>query len=39
MLVDFGEDNKPEVADKYDNWAVRYDVKALSRQYELMATT
>src|SRR5699024_4417266 len=39
MLVDFDEDGKLEVADKYDNWARPcYDVKALSRQYELMTT-
>ncbi|MDN6457198.1 MAG: type III glutamate--ammonia ligase, partial [Yaniella sp.] len=39
MLVDFDEDGKLQVADKFDNWGRPcYDVKALSRQYELMTT-
>src|SRR5699024_3924470 len=37
MLVDFDDEGKLKVADKYDNWQRPcYDVKALTRQYELM---
>src|SRR5699024_8664119 len=37
MLVDFDDEGKLKVADKYDNWSRPcYDVKALTRQYELM---
>src|SRR5690625_1754144 len=37
MLVDFDDDGKLQVADKYDNWGRPcYDVKALRRQYDLM---
>ena len=37
MLVDFDDEGKLKVADKYDNWGRPcYDVKALTRQYDLM---